>query len=666
MLSQTKHSTPLILTKFHRDILLYLCDFLDIVSILNFSLTCKKSYQLINENELYWRLRYYREFALDEDWREEAWLSRYGGQTTSKRPTSTSQSKTLEQKATCDWSHINWYKAYYRRHMIDKHIVNCSWYESYCDLPVDPGAVLLCIKDMSAWATLIGENGGTRMWIVRHDIPSLELESKQLVWNELTLPEDTIGKVVTIYDTNISNSYVIVRCLIHVPEESSDYDQSSSVEIHERGAIIAWDIRDVSRVIPIYIQQYDEARSNVFLPELICNYDDWVLCSTKFVSGSQLNDASHRYFVYDLKRKSYHPFGPIYTPSHVYFQATTKNYAQVITLHFNSTDMEVRHENPAMEDDRPTELRLHWHSYIFDDEHNTSLEDHSGEIIVPYCDNPTIDCQKYGPGLAMITIYDAKDPLVHIGGSQQHAMLALVRVPNHSLPQNGISRRRRARYNVAVGKVVWIQPIATKYAHPLYSQNLIVVQQDSKFDILSGTDGKIVHQLDCDIYNIFEPIIGPYCYLLDCNNNGFIVNVETGETFQHSSKLRPPKKRCSAASSGGVYVTGDNDTTEDVGVFDEPMTEDTNLMEEAHSLGDAISVIVATDEVDEADDVGKSFASDDVSYVEAALKVFLFDYWNVESSFTPCCWPFCNCIGKIDILEPVHRNRFYLYSLSGF
>jgi hypothetical protein len=69
---QIKSSVPLVLTKLHRDTLLHLCDFLDAASILNFSLTCKRLHQLINENENYWRLRYYKEFALD-NWREEDW-----------------------------------------------------------------------------------------------------------------------------------------------------------------------------------------------------------------------------------------------------------------------------------------------------------------------------------------------------------------------------------------------------------------------------------------------------------------------------------------------------------------------------------------------------------------------------------------------------------------
>jgi hypothetical protein len=67
MLSQTEPVIPLILTKLRHDIILYLCDFLDATSILNFGLTCKKSHQLINENEPYWKLRYYKEFALDDD-----------------------------------------------------------------------------------------------------------------------------------------------------------------------------------------------------------------------------------------------------------------------------------------------------------------------------------------------------------------------------------------------------------------------------------------------------------------------------------------------------------------------------------------------------------------------------------------------------------------------
>jgi hypothetical protein len=598
MSSQTKPSIPLVLNRLHHDLLLYLCDFLDAASILNFSLTCKKSHQLINENEMYWKLRYYREFALDEDWREVYWLSECSGQTAPKQPTS--QPKTLEQKATHDWSYINWRKAYYRRQMIYEHLINGYWHKRYCDLPVDdPKTASLYIMGMSAWATLIGENNRPRKWVLQHDIAPLGYESEQLVWRELPQFTDIVGKILRILDVDMANRYIVMRCIVHFPVKSNRYDQFSSEDIYQRKAIIVWDAKDMSRMIIPYVQQDDEAKNNAPLPESMDFYMCWGLGFTELASDSQPYNTGYRYFVYDLKRGFYYSFGPFYTASHAYIQYATKDYAQVIVLHLDSDNMVARHENFATVNDKPAGLRIHWHSYIFDDKYSTSLGDDDGEIIVPYCANPMIHGQTYGPGLSLIMIYDAKGPSIHSKDTEPDIMLTLVRVPDHSLPQNSISRHRRSRYDGAIGKVIWIRPITTSDVCSVYSQNLIVAKQDNKIDILSGTDGKIVRQLDCTIYDILRPIIGPYFHLLDRNNNNLIVNIETGEIFQRSTKLLSPKKYRTEAFVKGVHDPSPTD-------------------------------------------------------------------WPIKSPFTQYGWPFCTCIGKLATHEPRHRNRFYLYSLSGF
>jgi hypothetical protein len=171
------------------------------------------------------------------------------------------------------------------------------------------------------------------------------------------------------------------------------------------------------------------------------------------------------------------------------------------------------------------------------------LEDHSGEFIMPYCDNPGIYGIVHGPGLMMVIVYDAQGSETRSDGSEPSVMLALVRVPDHSLPQNNISRHRRSRRAGIIGDVVWMQPVATTDVRSLYSQNLIVVKQGSRFDVLSDIDGKIVRQLDFGTPCILRSIIGPYCYMKDNNYDSFIINMETGEKFQHSTKLQSLEKR---------------------------------------------------------------------------------------------------------------------------
>jgi hypothetical protein len=61
-----------------------------------------------------------------------------------------------------------------------------------------------------------------------------------------------------------------------------------------------------------------------------------------------------------------------------------------------------------------------------------------------------------------------------------------------------------------------------------------------------------VRQFDCAIYEILSPIIGPYCHLLGHDNDNFIINIETGVTFQHIAKLLPLEKRSTAASAEDV------------------------------------------------------------------------------------------------------------------
>jgi hypothetical protein len=247
---QTKSATLPILTKLHHELLLYLCDFLDATSILNLSLTCKKSHQVINENEAYWKLRYYSEFALDEDWRESAWLLWHSGQTAPKQSSSTSQSKTLEQKATYDWSYIHWRKAYYRRHMLNRYLMDGYWRERCCDLPVgNPKTTSLYIRCMNTQVTLISERDSQRMWILQNDVLLLGPKPGQHIWNELPQPRNIIGKITSILDIYMTNIYIIIKCNIHFPMKS-DKDDHSSKDIYERKAIIAWDIRDINRVIP--------------------------------------------------------------------------------------------------------------------------------------------------------------------------------------------------------------------------------------------------------------------------------------------------------------------------------------------------------------------------------------------------------------------------------
>jgi hypothetical protein len=166
----------------------------------------------------------------------------------------------------------------------------------------------------------------------------------------------------------------------------------------------------------------------------------------------------------------------------------------------------------------------------------------------------------------MVMIYNGEDPETRSDGTEPHVMLALVRVPNHSLPQNSISRYRRSRLDGAIGEVIWIQPIATNNVRSLYSQNLIVVKQGSRFDVLSGTDGKIVRQFDVADHRIFGTIIGPYCYLQDHNYDSFIVNMETGEIFQHSAKLQPLEKRRRRAATPIEDVHGPSSTDQPEGL----------------------------------------------------------------------------------------------------
>jgi hypothetical protein len=563
MSSQTKPTTPHILTKLHYDILLRLCDFLDATSLLNFSLTCKKYHQLINENEAYWRLRYYKEFLPDEDWNEGGWLVSYYRPPEQKQPTS--KPKTLEQKATRDWSHVRWCKAYYRRHTIGRHLTDDAWCERYCDLPVDPETASLRIMGMNARTTLIGETDGIRMWAVRDSVTFLGLEPEQLTWKELPMSTDTIGKITSILDVHMTNRYIIMSCDIHSPIKSEKDDQSSSEDIHKRKAIIAWDARDVNRIFPIYIQKDEEARDNVPLPGFICTCPPWILGFTDIVSDSQPNNTSYRYFVYNFDRESYSPFGPIYTShSDTNIQSATEDYIQVIILHFDS-DMEVSGKSSAIADVKPASLRVHWHSYIFDDEHSTGLKTHGGEIMMPYCDNPRIYSQPHGPGLMIVMIYNARGPETRSDGTEPQVMMALVRVPDYSLPQNSISRYRRVHHNVSIGEVIWIQPVATNVVRSLYSQNLIVVTQGSRFDVLSATDGRLVRQIDVAAHRIFDSIMGPYCYLKDHNYDSFIINMKTGESFQHNTKLQSLiKKRRTAVPAEGAHDSSSTDQPNDL------------------------------------------------------------------------------------------------------
>jgi hypothetical protein len=546
MSSQIEPTTPLILAKLHHDILLRICDFLDDTSILNFSLTCKKYHQLINENESYWRLRYYKEFPPDEDWREGAWLASCYIPPEPEQPTS--QSKTLGQKATLDWSHVNWRKAYYRRHMIDRRLISDAWCERYCDLPVDSETASLRIMDMNAVITLIGETNGTRMWVVRGNVTLLGHEPEQLTWKEVPHPTDTIGEIISVSGVYVNNHYIILWCDVRFPARSEEDDQSSSEDVYKRKAIIAWRTRDINRIIPIYIQKDDEARDNAPLPNIVRTYTPWALGLTRVVSDSQPNVASYRYFIYNLDRETYQLFGPIYTYSYEDIQSATDDYVQVIIFHFDSDTMEVGNQSHSIAGDKPASLRIHWRSYIFDDEHSEGLEGHSGKIIMPYCDNPRIYVQSHGPGLMMVMIYSASGSETRNDGTELPVMMALVRVPDHSLPQTSISRHRRPHHDRAIGEVIWIQPIASTIVRSLYGQNLIVVKQDSRFDVLSAIDGRLVRQFDLATHRIFGPIIGPYCYLQDHNYDGFIVNMETGESFQHNANLQSLKKRRTVTS----------------------------------------------------------------------------------------------------------------------
>jgi hypothetical protein len=573
-----------------------------------------------------------------------------------KQPTFTSQPKTLEQKANRDWSHIHWRKAYYRRHMLDRHLTGGSWREYYCDLPVDPETTSLCIRNMTAWATVIGEKDGIRTWIVWHDITRPGLEPGQLAWSELPLPTDIIGEITSILDVDMTNRYIIIQYGIPFPTKFDGNDQSSSEHIYKRKAIISWDIQDISRAIPLYIQPDNEVRDHTIFPYLMNFYTYWALGFTQFVSESQPDDISFGYVLYDLKRMSCYSFDSVYTSSHAYIQYATEDYAQVITLHCKLDDMEVEDEDLTMTDGKPTDLRVQWHSYIFDDEHSTNLENYSGEIIIScHYDNPIIYGQVYGPGLSLIVIYDATDSEVHSDGSEPHVILALIRVPNHTLPQNNVSLRRRSRYDGDIGEVIWTQLIATETVMPLYSQNLIVVKEDNKIDILSGTDGKIVRQFDCAIHGVLGTIIGPYCHFLDRDKNGFIVNIETGETFRCSNKVRSSKKCRNARSVEGTHVANDNSTV-----------EDTSTAKELHLLDGTTFSMIAMNETDEVDNINDFSESETASNADTSSEDPSLTDQPTRTLATSCCWPFCNSFGGLAIDEPEHRNRFYLYRLCGF
>jgi hypothetical protein len=481
--------------------------------------------------------------------------------------------------------------------MFNRHLIYGSWRERYCNLPVDTETSPLYIMSMCAYATLAGECDGHRMWIVRHDIALPVVDPKQLAWRELTLPEDTTFKVITGECLNITDHFVFMRCTTSIIDEFDGGDQYSSKEGCVYITIIVWGVRDISRTIPCHIL-YNEATDDAHHPVPV-----YTRCYTKVASDSHLSDESLRYSILDLKRKSCYLFGPIYNARYAYIQTFTDDYVQIIILYHNSNDMMVKHEGSVKADNKPVGLCIHWHSYIFDDEHDVSLEDLDDEIIIPYYyDKHLVVGERYGPSLSIITICN----WAALGNSEDssddekpYAVLALVRVPDHSLSRNSISYHRRSRYDGAIGEIIWAQPIATLCVSPLYSQNLIMVKDDSKIDIISGTDGKIVRQFDCAVYEVLRPIIGLYCHLLGYNCDNFIINIETEETFRHSTKLLSLEKRRTVAPA-----------------------------EDGHGPSSP----------------GQSS----------------------RLPFTPHSWPFCNCIGQLIIHEPGHQNGFYLYSLSAF
>ncbi|RKP10378.1 hypothetical protein THASP1DRAFT_27861 [Thamnocephalis sphaerospora] len=580
----TRHrATPL--ARLNSDVLLHLCTHLDDQTLLLFVATCRHIYTLVAERPSYWELRYRREFELN-DWRERDWLSWFCDQTGRHSLLASAAEDTCSARSgspsSHDWTRVRWYHAYHRRRITVPNLLNGKWRQHTCTVPVSPDTPLT-ISGMNAWGALIREQDGTRLWAVRHDltpesraaavkaaamagvVSGDEVAQGTLHLAEITLPE-TLGELSKIEYADITNGFVVVwgsiratasadqdMCLAQ--EASQTLEAPKETDRVEYGAILVWENNGADNVMPLFVQSEEEARADAKMPTSMGMYDDWIL--TKWTqsppetsghggaSATKDDDVLCSYDVYDLKRRLWRQCTsrPAYR-SHAHLQAVTKDYAHILVFHSESNPEEMVEVPDGITGEMASVamLRIQWASYMLDDQQQHGRRVWDGHIMVPKWSNPTLDAQEYGPGLALLTVYDPDDPDIHSGGPVAHAQLCLVSVPSRSSERYDCGRN--TLFQGPTGQLIWSRPVATTIITPLFSERLIIVQQYRLFDVLDAHDGSMLHQIPCEPYLMFAPILGPICVLLNCpDNNSSLVNMATTRSHRPADCLLPPALR---------------------------------------------------------------------------------------------------------------------------
>ncbi|KAI9593340.1 hypothetical protein BDF19DRAFT_167191 [Syncephalis fuscata] len=199
----------------NRDVLLYLCRFIEGQELVLFAASCQLIYRAIVDRPDYWERQYQRTFSLG-DQREQEWFTWYNWHISTTVESKSSLFSVNKKKqehllssnittvgnnnseytsyinnlpSTPDFAAIRWFYAYQRRRQAERNFMAGRFKKRACRLPVDE-YTRLSLVDVNPWYALVKENNRSKMWSIRHDASGQKNErcNKELPWKELTIP----------------------------------------------------------------------------------------------------------------------------------------------------------------------------------------------------------------------------------------------------------------------------------------------------------------------------------------------------------------------------------------------------------------------------------------------------------------------------------------------
>ncbi|KAI9592317.1 hypothetical protein BDF19DRAFT_425512 [Syncephalis fuscata] len=516
----------------NRDILLYLCCFIEGQELVLFATSCRFIYQIIVDRPGYWEGRYRRTFCLG-DRREQEWLTWYNwhiNATTELRARTFNVNQTKHENlllsTTTNSGHANsehtpsinsllfdnnfditqWFYAYNRRRQTNCNFMSGRFKKRMCQLPVTKFTYLK-IVDVNPWHGLVWDENASKIWSIRHDIFSKtnKCSNKELDWKELTIP--------------LSSSLFNGRALINAVYGAYRFVVGS-----------------------ISLSTYIDVKP-IFFGEQILNMDE---LEARYIRESKID-------LLDLDGKQWikGPRLPKYD-SRICIQFVSRKQCQFLSWAIvhgseesNTSSTTATIPNGQVFDRDNQTMRIKWKLFDVQKGQSQCRKILSNEIIGPYYSNAIIKTEMYTEKMCLINVFKA-GYIPSINSDKTFdvwlSLFAFGKFSANTSSQSIFDVRDYGRSqpidSCDQGRILWSRYISSNRIEHLYSEKLIIIQHYDKFDVLDARDGSLLHSIACPYYSTIIPFLGSLCSVLyGTHRKSWLIDLYTKYIYKPPARL---------------------------------------------------------------------------------------------------------------------------------